>query len=182
MSRGSTLKERESLPATDDAGTRRVVVGVDGSAAARDALTWAAEEAARRQAALVIVHAWESPSPYRAPYAPASVWVGPEWARDEGRALLDRMAAIASRVCPWSAVERRLVEGRPAEALLAAAEGADLLVLGARAQMAGDGRLGATVLACLRWPPCPVVMVPVVPLETAARSEPAASRLHGTCL
>lgn len=50
MSRRFTLKDRASLPDTDGVGTRRVVVGVDGSAAARDALTWAAEEAARRQA------------------------------------------------------------------------------------------------------------------------------------
>ncbi|MEO3859917.1 hypothetical protein [Acrocarpospora sp. B8E8] len=36
---------------------------------------------------------------------------------------------------------------------------ADLLVLGSTAHRAGDGRLGAILLTCLRWPSCPVVAV-----------------------
>jgi nucleotide-binding universal stress UspA family protein len=37
---------------------RRVVVGVDGSAAARVAIMWAGEEAQRHGAALLLVHGW----------------------------------------------------------------------------------------------------------------------------
>jgi nucleotide-binding universal stress UspA family protein len=43
--------------------------------------------------------------------------------------------------------------------LLGLAKGADLLVLGSAAHQAGDGHLGAVLLACLRRPSCPVVVV-----------------------
>jgi nucleotide-binding universal stress UspA family protein len=36
----------------------RIVVGVDGSEAAQRALGWALDEARLRQAAVVVVHAW----------------------------------------------------------------------------------------------------------------------------
>lgn len=43
--------------------TRRLVIGVDGSAGSAAALRWATAEACRRRAALQIVAAWEPPDP-----------------------------------------------------------------------------------------------------------------------
>lgn len=61
------LVEQSSLPvAVVRAGAPvrggRVVVGVDGSRASRDALTWAAAEARARDADLDVVHAWRVPA------------------------------------------------------------------------------------------------------------------------
>ncbi|MGV9306631.1 universal stress protein [Nonomuraea sp. NPDC003727] len=158
----TTPGRRPAAVQTGGVGTRRVVAGVDGSTAAGQALIWAAAEAGRRGATLVVVHALEGVPPYQAPYAPASGRVDREWARQEGGALLDRAATDARRDLPFLRVERYLVELPAAKALLEYAAGADLLVLGGgRAQPAGGGgRIGATALDCLRWAPCPVVMVP----------------------
>src|SRR5262245_19205440 len=46
---------------TPTAGNRRVVVGVDASAASRQALRWAAREADLLDAAIDVVHAWTVP-------------------------------------------------------------------------------------------------------------------------
>src|SRR5690606_20295659 len=42
----------------DDATNRPVLVGVDGSTSATEAVRWAANEAVRRRAPLVLVHVW----------------------------------------------------------------------------------------------------------------------------
>ncbi len=39
----------------------RIVVGVDGSSGAQQALEWAVEEARRRNAVVEVVHAWHFP-------------------------------------------------------------------------------------------------------------------------
>lgn len=52
------------------AASRRIVVGVAGSAASAAAVTWAAREAELRGAVLHAVHAWEPAGRGRAPYAP----------------------------------------------------------------------------------------------------------------
>ncbi|GAA2882051.1 hypothetical protein GCM10020220_085410 [Nonomuraea rubra] len=62
----------------------------------------------------------------------------------------------------------------PESVLAEQARGADLLVLGSAAPLAGDGRLGAVVLSCLRRPPCPVVVVPPMGLDA---SQPVAVEL-----
>ncbi|GGS90563.1 universal stress protein [Nonomuraea spiralis] len=138
---------------------RRVMVGIDGTGDCEAALLWAAEEADRRGARLVVVHAWEPRTEHRAPYArhPAEP-AGLEEAC--AGVVLDRALALARERIPGVAVEGRLVRGRPEAALAERARGAGLLVLGSAARRAGDGRLGAVLLTCLRLQPCPVVVVP----------------------
>ena len=46
---------------SEDTG-RRIVVGVDGSPASKEALAWALEEARLRQATVEVVHAWSFPA------------------------------------------------------------------------------------------------------------------------
>lgn len=140
------------------------MVGADGTRQCEPALLWAAGEAACRWERLVIVHARERRVPHKAPYARSSAPDDLANQQVRGPAVLDRAVALVRDRFPDVPVEGRLVEGRPESVLAELARGADLLVLGSAAQLAGDGRLGAVLLSCLRWPPCPVVVVPATRL------------------
>jgi nucleotide-binding universal stress UspA family protein len=135
----------------------RVVVGVDGSPASAAALGHGLAAARRRGVPLVAVHAW-TPDPH------ADVECVPA-APERTEALARRVLEDALR--PWTAgspgvaVVGRLVRDDPGRALVAAARGAALLVLGA----SGRGPLrslvpGSTGRRVLRRAPCPTTLVP----------------------
>ncbi|NUW39508.1 universal stress protein [Nonomuraea rhodomycinica] len=155
-------------------GSHRIVAGADGTRDCEDALLWAAEQAVGSRGRLLIVHAWEPRLAHRAPYARQPANDGPAHGRVSGDAALDRALTLVGDRFPGIRVEGRVVRGRPESVLAEQARGADLLVLGSAAQLAGDGRLGSVVLSCLRRPPCPVVVVP--PTGPGAR-RPAATEL-----
>lgn len=148
------------------AASRRIVVGVAGSAASAAAVTWAAREAELRGAVLHAVHAWQPAARGRAPYAPGLR--GGHDEREAAEALLrsvvqhglDPSRAVPGAVGPLLEV----AEGLPVQVLLHCAAGAELLVLGA-SQTADDGPgrpsadLGPVARVCLRSAPCPVVTV-----------------------
>lgn len=142
---------------------QRIVVGVDGSEHASAALRWAVEEAALRGASLVAVHAWRfvPPPPIGAPdllAIPVGDMAGDleaERAAAE-RALESSIASVEGA----AGAERRLVEGDPAEVLVAEAQQATLLVVGSR----GRGGLASALLGSVsshvtHHAPCPVVVV-----------------------
>ena len=114
----------------------RIVVGVDGSASAHQALLWAAAEADLHGAALHVVHAWEYPYRQKAAYQ--------GHARDytliDAADLLHEEAAFA-RDASHAEVTKELVEAGAASGLLACVRDGDLLVLGFR----GRGALRATM-------------------------------------
>ena len=136
----------------------RVVVGIDGSAAALAALLWAADEAARRNADLKVVHAWKVPGSVVQPFAP-SVPVDPAGVRRQADASL--VEATASLVgFDHGRLIGKVVEGGPADVLLGEAEEADLLVLGGRGLGGWSGLLlGSVSQQCARHAPCPVAVV-----------------------
>jgi len=136
-----------------------IVVGVDGSPGAREALGLALREARLRGADLRIVAAWQ---------VPAAVYAGgyglgdselfsqlEQDARDSvARALEDADAA---------GVEVSIVvrEGSPSEVLLEEAADADLLVVGSRGLGGFRGLLlGSVGQQCAHHAPCPLVIVP----------------------
>jgi nucleotide-binding universal stress UspA family protein len=138
----------------------RIVVGVDGSEHSRRALRWALEEADLRGASLEAVAAWSYPYLAGAD-AVATVAVDPrELQATTARALeeaLEECATPAQR----DAVKRTVVEDRPARALLDAANGADLLVVGSRGRGGFAGLLlGSVSSQCVHHASCPVVVVP----------------------
>src|SRR5690348_12626064 len=103
---------------TDDTSTTdRVVLGVDGTRTALDAVRWAAREAHLRATALQIVHA--------APYNHGSE---PEERRVRG--ILGAAYTVARRAEPALAVSTRPTTTRPTNALTDAAKTAALLVVG----------------------------------------------------
>jgi nucleotide-binding universal stress UspA family protein len=132
-----------------------VVVGVDGSDLSVEALRWAARQARLTHAKILAVTGYEIPwtivvSPTRteADY------------RDAAHTYLDRAVSQALGPAPDVHVERRLVEKRPAHALTEAAQGAQLLVVGAhgRGELPGM-HLGSVATYCVHHAPCPVVVV-----------------------
>ena len=146
------------------AGT--IVVGVDGSEPSHEALRWAAAEAELRDARLRAVHVWTfvPPTPIGEPGMipmPAGDYAGQMDAeRAAGEAELgDSLAAAFPDGTP-AGLESSLVEGDAAEALVEAAEGADLLVVGSRGRSGiASVLLGSVSRHVVSNAPCPVVVV-----------------------
>ncbi len=134
---------------------RPIVVGVDGSILSIAALRWAVEQARRTGADIHAVTGWE---------VPATIFIVPtytegDYARD-ARLVLDRAVAEVLEEAPDVRIEKHLIQKRPALALTAAAEDAQLLVIGShgRGELPGM-HLGSVASYCVHHAPCPVVVV-----------------------
>ncbi len=158
----------------------RIIVGVDGSATARRALRWAADEAEKRGAQLEVVHAYKPA--YKRSEERTALSAGAlsglsgvkleelERRREEERQqahaqalarvdrALERVGVDDSRVT----VKKHAVTGvHPDTALIELSRGADLLVVGSRGRGAVAGRLlGSVSRACSEHAHCPVVVIP----------------------
>jgi nucleotide-binding universal stress UspA family protein len=141
---------------TQPAGTTkgRIVVGVDGSASSLDALRWATRQAALTGAELVAVTAWHFPPTYGGyPMVAEGDW------KANADVILDTAVKEALGEVPTQ-LGRRVVEGHPVTVLLAAAAGADLLVLGTRGHGGFAGMLlGSVSEHLVAHAPCAVVVV-----------------------
>ena len=138
-----------------------IVVGVDGSEGALDALRFALGEARRRGARLRVVTAWHIPATayggvgFVAPYDPIEAF------RTGATETLDKVLESLGDDAKGAEIERVVMEGQAAKALLDAASGADLLVLGSRGLGGFTGLLlGSVSQECAHHAPCPVVIVP----------------------
>jgi nucleotide-binding universal stress UspA family protein len=139
-------RARIAAMAPDDIG--RIVVGVDGSDGSRRALVWAAEEARLRKSVVVAIHVSPTTDP----------------------GLIDRLEESAEKLLAQEieqvdsddlTIEGRVVSGPTADALISAAEEADLIVVGTR----GLGGFKELVLGSVshqvaHYSHCPVVIVP----------------------
>ena len=156
---------------TETQGT--IVVGTDGSENARQALTWAVDEAGRRHLRCVVVHVVNYGMAMAGMYAGSAL----EELREAGQMILDDdVAFVRAR---GIAAEGRLELGPPAPALLQASKDAAMLVVGSHGHGGFVGMLlGSVSTACVHHAPCPVVVVPTAhrapmtedqaPLATAA--------------
>lgn len=133
----------------------RIVVGVDGSESAREALQWAVDEARRREATVEAVHAWRT-----VPLADyAFTEHVPGGSARYAQETLD--AAVGSVDTTGVTVEPKLKTGGAAQALIHEAKGADLLVVGSRGRGGFSGLLlGSVSQQAAQHAPCPVVIVP----------------------
>ncbi len=125
------------------------MVGIDGSESASRALRWAVREADLRGIGVSAVTAGDSPELTSRGAIDASA----------GSAL-DGVLISAVGSSRAAGIERLVDSRPPGEALVAAAEGAEMLVIGARGL--GDAHgvgLGSVSRHCLRRAPCPVVIV-----------------------
>jgi nucleotide-binding universal stress UspA family protein len=136
-----------------DAGAR-IVVGVDGSESSRAALRWAARQAELTAALVVAVTAWEYPV-----FSVGEVLLPPQ----DPESIATRMLAEAvTSTLPDNRVEIRqqTVGNHPAQALVDAAQGAQLLVVGSRGHGTFSAALlGSVAMSCIQHASCPVVVV-----------------------
>jgi nucleotide-binding universal stress UspA family protein len=139
-----------------EGGRPVVVVGVDGSAASKDALRWAADYAALFGGEVRAVTAWQWPvsmgmaMPLPEDYNPL----------DDARAALEKTLAEVLGDSPSIPVTTQVIEGAPAVALVSESHGAALLVVGSRGHGGFAGLLlGSTSEHCARHASCPVVVV-----------------------
>jgi len=137
-----------------------VVVGVDGTYRSIGALRWAADEARQRGVGLLAVHACD-PSPAVAPYAPVHPRTpAPDAVLGSETEHLAELVQVALGSDPGIPVRQVCEPTSPIRALLAYGRGACLLVLATSADLATGTGLGSTARACVRHPPCPVVVLP----------------------
>lgn len=153
------LLSRRALQAgeVDHGAGPRVVAGIDGSSSDADVLVNAVAEAERRNAVLEIVYAWT-----------------PEWFSNDGgvafkseagvraaQAIIDRGIATVRTHSSSVAVRPVLMERRPIEAILDAAVGAEMVVIGEHHHGVIERSIfGSTTEAVLRGASVPVVVVP----------------------
>jgi nucleotide-binding universal stress UspA family protein len=138
---------------------KRVLVGVDGSEGATQALRWAAAEAGRRQAPLHVVHAWVWPL-YRVNLGPAQGAPPGAGLQAQAERTLEEAAERAQKVWPGLEVSTELLTGDAAARLVAASHDAQLLVVGHRG-LGGfaDLMLGSVGVAAAVHAACPVAVV-----------------------
>jgi nucleotide-binding universal stress UspA family protein len=133
----------------------RIVVGLDGSVSAKEALRWAVDEAVRRGDVVEVVYVWDNP--YR------DMWLPKHAAEDplaHLRVALDKTVSTVLGEHPAAQVETVVAEGHVVQVLVDRARGADMLVVGSRGRgnLAG-AFLGSVSFGCAAHAPCPVVVV-----------------------
>ena len=133
-----------------------VVVGVDGSVQSDLAIRIGLAQAHRTGGSLIAVHSYRLP-PLSATYAPHP-GIDTEAHRVAAEELLDRALGDIENSTDVR-VERRLMHGAPAAALVEAAAGAAVLVVGARGLGGFSGLvLGSVSQQVVRHAPCPVIV------------------------
>ncbi|MEO3977890.1 universal stress protein [Streptomyces sp. CAU 1734] len=157
--------EHDRLPAADAqvppiAPDGPVVLGLDANAPDELLIGFAFAEAARRDAPLRVVHSWNLP-----PYFAYGLPPDPELDERLGAA---EAAALSAALDPWRrkypAVEvvEQAEPGRAVDQLVAASDGASLLVVGRRIRRATafGGRIGSVAHAVLHHSAAPVAVIP----------------------
>ncbi|HUF32674.1 MAG TPA: universal stress protein [Acidimicrobiales bacterium] len=136
---------------------RTIVIGFEGSPGAADALRWAHREAALHDATLTAVMAWSYLGQLHAdPDADFDV----DYDEENARATLDTFLERVLGAEDAAGVERHEVSDVTARGLLDAAEGADLLVVGARGLGGFKGMLlGSVSQHCLHHATGPLAII-----------------------
>ena len=139
-----------------DSGPGRIVVGVDGSPSSAQALRWAITHARATGGEVHAVTAWLPPSVYAwGPGLPDDV----DWSESCSTALEHTIKSTLDGA-DADRVQRHVVRGHPAQALLDQAAGADLLVVGCRGHGGFTGLLlGSVSQHVVAHAPCPVLVV-----------------------
>jgi nucleotide-binding universal stress UspA family protein len=135
----------------------RIVVGVDGSDASKDALRWAHRQATFTGSELVAVGVWSYVTmsyPTMSGYVPTVNDIDLE---GDTRALLEQ---VVKEVLDGAPVRLVVTEGHPAEVLTRFSASADLVVLGCRGHGGFVGALvGSVSQHVVSHASCPVVVV-----------------------
>ncbi|MEU9607251.1 universal stress protein [Streptomyces sp. NPDC048057] len=142
--------------------TGPVLIAVDGSPEADEAVGFAFVEASLRGAELVALHAWNTWTERGGddPGHPSNLVDGIDRLRDTEERLLSEALSGWQDKYPDVTVHRRLVHDRVRQALIEASEDAQLVVMGARGRGGFAGLLlGSVSQALLHHSHCPVAVV-----------------------
>ncbi len=133
----------------------RIVVGVDGSDSSQAALRWALHQAKLVGGRVEAVTAWHYPASYG--WGPAGI--DSDFEGDARRILAEALTAVAVAEAGIPVLSL-VTEGYPADVLLHAAKGADLLVIGRRGHGGlTSALLGSVSLHCVLHAHCPVLVL-----------------------
>lgn len=138
---------------------KTILVGVDGSASSRTALTWAAAEAAEHQSDLVVLNVWERAllPPIGGPSVPQHD------AGDPSKLAADNLVQVIKEVLgddPPVLVQPLIKPGNPAEVLIEESQDAALLVVGTRGRGGFAGLvLGSVSQHVAAYAKCPVAVI-----------------------
>lgn len=138
-----------------------LVVGVDGSPAAREALRWA-HEFARGEVPVVAIGAWTN-----------AIFGGEELHSELERLFQNAQTSFGATVDAVEAeldapgcFERKFMSGGPAVVLVDECEATGLLVVGERGHRGfTGGLLGSVATEVLHRAPCPVAVIPAPPAD-----------------
>jgi nucleotide-binding universal stress UspA family protein len=133
----------------------RVVVGIDGSPPSLAALWWATRFASLASYSVDALVAWERPTVY------GTALILPEGYDPlaDAHAVADRALEAVRSTYPLVSIHPLVVEGRPAQALVDASAGAELLVVGSRGHGEFTGMLlGSVGQHCVVQAHCPVLV------------------------
>jgi nucleotide-binding universal stress UspA family protein len=139
-----------------------IVVGVDHSEGAKEALRFALEEATLRQATLRVVHAWQYAYIGATGFEGSYPALGGDIKELRNTAERDLDATLQEAIPKTGTIEieRRVVEDRPAAALVDESLGAEMVVVGARGHGGFAGLLlGSVSQQVAHHAACPVVIV-----------------------
>jgi nucleotide-binding universal stress UspA family protein len=130
-----------------------IVVGVDGSDASVNALRWALDEARLRSARVRVVLAWSYPQV--STYHEAKHVLDAPFA-EEAAAILEQIVGVTAAAAEGVEIEKKVVEGEAAPALIEAARNASMLVVGSRGLGGFSGLLlGSVSQQCAHHATCP---------------------------
>ena len=151
-----------------------VVVGIDTSLRAQQALDWAADEASRRGVPLHIAHSW-SLAPYQVPAGERGDIA--EHLLQAARQLVHQAEERVRERHGGIEVSSQLLSERAVPGLVHLAEHADLLVVGAR----GHNRLSSALLGSVSqglaaYTACPLVVLTGTPAPSAPGEHSATGR------
>ena len=142
--------------------TSPIVVGVSRRTGSPDAVRWAAAEAQLRNTTVLAVTAWHGPRPPEAPGGrPPGILPRPDAFAEEEERIATELAARFGGDLASMRITYSLRHGSSASVLLAAAVGAQLLVLGSP-RPDNLSSLPTSLIApqIVFKAPCPVVMMP----------------------
>jgi nucleotide-binding universal stress UspA family protein len=145
------------------AGAGEIVVGVDGSAASKVAVDWAARDAAMKGLDLKLVHALNPPVVMAFPEVPMPPGYL-QWQEGEGRKILDAAVEVAAAATKQAAkdvnISHEMLSGSSIPTLVEASKGAHMIVVGCRGHGAlARGLLGSVSNALAHHALCPVAVI-----------------------
>lgn len=146
---------------TNDHRLPSIIVGVDGSECSKTALRWAIAQAALTGALVEAVAAWQDPVMSGYSYG----WVPMQFEGDSFQAITEKtLAETVAEIAGTDGqtqIRTRVMQGHPAQVLMDAAAGAQMLVVGSRGHGTFAGiLLGSVSQHCVQHAPCPVTVIP----------------------